>query len=417
MGEASAGTRRAAPRRAWRWAVVAVVALMLMGGGYYGYAEYRAQQERAAVIKRQIDEHVAKARAAMSAGRWDEAQRHLDDAAKIDSSSDELAAARKSLEGARGQSSAEAKRRAEEAERKAKEEAARRKEEEERRKAEEAKRRAEEDAKRKAEDERRRAEEEARRKADEDAKRRADEGAAQRAAEAAESVRQRIREARTALDARRYLDAKRAADAARAAADLAASSHPNSNEVATALREARALQDEVRAAAAQYRATLIARARQALDAKRLDEAKRAIDEAEQLEPGTDIAALRRDYAALERGPGDNSGDVSAQRLVREILRKVSRREVENGFCATTGWPAGSADTYVQWLENAVVGSSKLNTFKSGADCQYDRVTAIVSRDGRKCVRYVWSACQRGKNCGRGTAEACKQPGGNWDTRN
>ena len=418
VGESSAATRRASRRAKWPWAVAAAVVLMLMGGGYYGYAEYRARQEHAAVIKRQVDDHVAKARAAMTDGRFDEADRHLDDAGKIDSASPELATARKSLAGAREQAAAEARRRAAEAERKAKEEAARRKAEEDRRKADEAKRRAEEDAKRRAEDERRRAEEDARRKSDEDAKRRGDEAAARRAAELAEGVRQRIRDARTALGARRHLDAKRTADTARAAADLAVSAHPNSAEAAAAQREARALQEEVRSAMAQYRAALLTRARQALEAKRLDEAKRAIDEAEQLEPGADIAALRRDHAAaLERSTGDDAGANSAQRLVREFLRKVNAREPENGFCSTTGWPRGSPAIYVQWLESAVVGSTKINTFKSGADCQYDRVTAVSYRAGRKCVRYVWSACQRGKNCGRGTAEACKQPGGNWDTKN
>jgi hypothetical protein len=103
-------------------------------------------------------------------------------------------------------------------------------------------------------------------------------------------------------------------------------------------------------------------------------------------------------------------------LAAEIMRKASAGEDENGFCAGVSWPPGDAASYTAWLEAAVVGSSKVNTFKGGADCQHDRVTAVFQQNGRKCVRYTWYACQRGKNCASGNALACKQPGGNWDTK-
>lgn len=113
---------------------------------------------------------------------------------------------------------------------------------------------------------------------------------------------------------------------------------------------------------------------------------------------------------------DQPAQPGADPLITELLRKVGAKEAENGFCATVNWPPGEPSTYTRWLEDAVVGASKVNTFKNGADCQHDIVTEVFQRDGRKCVRYTWSACARGSSCASGTAEACKQPGGNWDTK-
>jgi hypothetical protein len=103
-------------------------------------------------------------------------------------------------------------------------------------------------------------------------------------------------------------------------------------------------------------------------------------------------------------------------LIDELLRKANAGESEGNFCARVSWPPGNSTTYVAWLEAAVVGSTKANTFKGGVDCQFDRVTQVFQQNGRKCVRYTWHACQRGKNCGIGNAVACKQPNGNWDTK-
>ena len=113
---------------------------------------------------------------------------------------------------------------------------------------------------------------------------------------------------------------------------------------------------------------------------------------------------------------DQPGQPGADPLTTELLRKVAAKEAENGFCATVNWPPGQPATYTRWLDDAVVGTSKVNTFKNGADCQHDRVTEVFQRDGGKCVRYTWSACARDSSCASGSAEACKQPDGNWDTK-
>ena len=113
---------------------------------------------------------------------------------------------------------------------------------------------------------------------------------------------------------------------------------------------------------------------------------------------------------------DQPGQPGADPLIAELLRKTAAKERENGFCATVNWPPGQADTYVRWLEDAVVGTSKVNTFKNGADCQHDIVTEVSQRDGRKCVRYTWSACAKDSTCASGSAEACKQANGTWDTK-
>jgi hypothetical protein len=101
-------------------------------------------------------------------------------------------------------------------------------------------------------------------------------------------------------------------------------------------------------------------------------------------------------------------------LMRELVRKATAREAENNFCARVGWPPGNSTSYVAWLEAATVGATKANTFKNGADCQFDRVTQVFTQNGARCVRYDWYACQRGGSCTTGSALACKPPGGNWE---
>jgi hypothetical protein len=100
--------------------------------------------------------------------------------------------------------------------------------------------------------------------------------------------------------------------------------------------------------------------------------------------------------------------------VAELIRKADAKEPENGFCATVAdWPPGSGQSYLHFLEIARVGFAKINTFKDGADCQFDRVTAVYQGNSGKCVRYIWWACARGSTCGYGEDTDCKQADGQW----
>ena len=104
----------------------------------------------------------------------------------------------------------------------------------------------------------------------------------------------------------------------------------------------------------------------------------------------------------------------AQDTVAELLRKVQAREADNGFCATIAdWPAGTRETYVYFLNVAVVGFGKVNRFQNDTHCQFDRVIEIFTNaSGAKCVRYTWFACATGKSCGSGEDTECQQ-GGDW----
>lgn len=99
--------------------------------------------------------------------------------------------------------------------------------------------------------------------------------------------------------------------------------------------------------------------------------------------------------------------------VAELIRKAEAREAENGFCATVDWPPGTRESYVRFLEIAMTGFAKINTFQNGAHCQFDRVTEIYQGPSGKCVRYTWWACASGKNCGRGADADCRQADGSW----
>jgi hypothetical protein len=103
-------------------------------------------------------------------------------------------------------------------------------------------------------------------------------------------------------------------------------------------------------------------------------------------------------------------------VIAELKRKGEAREPENGFCTGRGWPAGNPTSYTAWLEAAEAGSSKVNTFKNGAQCQHDEVIEVYPSEGRKCVRYRWHACERGKTCAWGNSLACKKADGSWDTK-
>ena len=99
--------------------------------------------------------------------------------------------------------------------------------------------------------------------------------------------------------------------------------------------------------------------------------------------------------------------------VGELMRKVSAGEAENGFCATTGWPAANAETNRAFRENAVVGSTTVDSFSGGTLCASARVIEVSFQDGRKCLRYQWWACQVGKQCAGGTTRTCKGADGAW----
>jgi hypothetical protein len=98
----------------------------------------------------------------------------------------------------------------------------------------------------------------------------------------------------------------------------------------------------------------------------------------------------------------DGGDVLAQRpeLVAEIVRKAEANDLEGGFCSSTGWPSGDdLARFTAHLNAAVVGSSKLSTFATGA-CSFDSVTAIHWENGGKCVTYTTWTCSRDSTCGK-----------------
>jgi hypothetical protein len=100
------------------------------------------------------------------------------------------------------------------------------------------------------------------------------------------------------------------------------------------------------------------------------------------------------------------------RLSGELVRKAEAREDESGFCGKVNWADLNRNAYVRWLDGATVGTTKVNKFGSG-QCQYDEVTRISSRSGRKCVHYTFYACVPGKNCGVGRSVECKKAG-DWE---
>jgi serine/threonine protein kinase len=209
------------------------------------------------------------------------------------------------------------------ARRRVEEEAARRRAEDERRRAErerqrmereraeeERRRRAEEEARKRAEDEaRRRADEDARRKAEEDARRKAEDEASgrrkreesQRAETLVARARAAIEQARGALRGSLPAEARRfhlqAAAALREAERLDRAA-PGLDAVR---RELAALEVEINARSAERARTLVAEARQHMQAGRHDDAQRALQEAQRLAPALpEVAAALRDLAEARR---------------------------------------------------------------------------------------------------------------------
>jgi hypothetical protein len=99
-------------------------------------------------------------------------------------------------------------------------------------------------------------------------------------------------------------------------------------------------------------------------------------------------------------------------LAVELVRKAKARESENGFCSKVAWNGLDRESYVRWLEGATNGTTKVNKWANG-NCQFDEVTQISSRDGRKCVHYTWHTCVPGGECGMGSDIECKQSDGAW----
>lgn len=104
---------------------------------------------------------------------------------------------------------------------------------------------------------------------------------------------------------------------------------------------------------------------------------------------------------------------SERPAVQEIVRKSNAGAAESGFCAGLQWPVGSGEAYFAWLNGAAVGAEKINKFRNG-NCQYDRVDAVSTRDGRKCVKYTYFNCKAGSTCGVSTDTECKKADGGWE---
>lgn len=105
--------------------------------------------------------------------------------------------------------------------------------------------------------------------------------------------------------------------------------------------------------------------------------------------------------------------MAQEEIVRELVRKAEAREAENGFCVTTGWPAGSPETNRAFRERAVPGATSFDTFRDGAVCAMARVLAVYQHEGRRCLRYQYWVCERGDTCGGGFTRTCKDADGNW----
>ena len=116
-----------------------------------------------------------------------------------------------------------------------------------------------------------------------------------------------------------------------------------------------------------------------------------------------------------------SAHVSAQTTglddpkVRELIRKAEAKEMPGDFCLNTRWPAGNYAGYKDFLENAKPGAWKINTFKGGENCQHDRINTVFNKAGIRCVSYMWWSCNLDANCSRGSAVACKNRSGEWET--
>jgi len=114
-----------------------------------------------------------------------------------------------------------------------------------------------------------------------------------------------------------------------------------------------------------------------------------------------------------------AGAASAQSqdpVLAELMRKAAAREEENGFCATTGWPAGNRETNRAFWESADRGARSMDVLDGGASCGSMLVTDVYAMRGRKCVRFMWWQCERGKQCARGTNLSCKAGDGSWSTK-
>jgi len=123
-------------------------------------------------------------------------------------------------------------------------------------------------------------------------------------------------------------------------------------------------------------------------------------------------AARGSLAALLALPATEAYAQDAK--VSELMRKVDAREMEDGFCATTGWRPGSAESNHAFRESAVAGSMSVDTFKDGALCATARVEEVYFQEGRKCLRYQWWACERGLRCAGGATRSCKGADGRWE---
>lgn len=121
-----------------------------------------------------------------------------------------------------------------------------------------------------------------------------------------------------------------------------------------------------------------------------------------------LAAAALILAAIPPAHAQGHADPAA-----ELIRKADAGEMDGGLCATIDWPPGTAETYLEFLRNAEIGSTKGNRFRNNAQCQFDRVTDVYNGPTGKCVRYTWWACVSGGRCARGEDTDCRQADGSW----
>jgi hypothetical protein len=101
----------------------------------------------------------------------------------------------------------------------------------------------------------------------------------------------------------------------------------------------------------------------------------------------------------------------------ELVRKAETGEAANGFCASTGWPAGdSVADFTRLLRAAVVGASlPPRTFSNGG-CVVNRVTEVHQENGGKCIGYTYYTCPKSGTCGLGKSIDCLDRNGTFVSR-
>lgn len=120
------------------------------------------------------------------------------------------------------------------------------------------------------------------------------------------------------------------------------------------------------------------------------------------------------FAALQAMAGADAYGQDA--LLRELIRKSEAGEAENGFCATTHWPATDPQKNDAFRDRAALGDRSVDTHKDGTLCSSLLITDVTTQNGQRCLRYTFWVCERGSTCGSGESFRCRNADGAWELR-